>query len=93
MINSFPKEVVRNLKYYIYLLIDPFDNSIFYVGKGQGNRVFSHFKNLDESNRSKRINDILKKGLNPKIEILVHRNLSSWYRRRKNSKKDRSFNY
>lgn len=72
MINSFPKEVVRNLKYYIYLLIDPSDNSIFYVGKGQGNRVFSHFKNLDESNRSKRINDILKKGLNPKIEILVH---------------------
>lgn len=27
---------------YVYLLVDPRDNTIFYVGKGKGNRVFSH---------------------------------------------------
>ena len=34
---------VRNeLKHYVYRLIDPRDGHTFYVGMGQGNRVFDH---------------------------------------------------
>ena len=32
------------MKYYVYHLIDPRDDSVFYVGKGQGNRSFSEEK-------------------------------------------------
>lgn len=28
--------------FYVYNLIDPRDNSIFYVGKGKGNRMYKH---------------------------------------------------
>jgi hypothetical protein len=28
--------------YYVYELIDPFNNEVFYVGKGTGNRVLDH---------------------------------------------------
>jgi len=39
---SFPEEVARELKTYVYRLIDPRNGETFYVGKGRGNRVFSH---------------------------------------------------
>ncbi|MCL4553172.1 MAG: hypothetical protein M1305_06450 [Candidatus Marsarchaeota archaeon] len=32
----------ERLAYYVYLLLDPRDGRIFYVGKGKGNRVFAH---------------------------------------------------
>ena len=35
-------EVVARLGVYVYALRDPRDNSVFYVGKGRGNRVYSH---------------------------------------------------
>jgi len=41
---SFPSEVARTLKTYVYRLIDPRNGETFYVGKGQGNRVFSHIR-------------------------------------------------
>lgn len=31
-----------NADYYVYELIDPRDGSVFYVGKGKGNRIASH---------------------------------------------------
>lgn len=33
-------------EYYVYLLKDPRDEEVFYVGKGKGNRVDDHFKEL-----------------------------------------------
>ncbi len=33
-------------EYYVYALIDPFNNEIFYIGKGKGNRINCHFKEL-----------------------------------------------
>ena len=38
----FSDYVSEQLKAYVYLLIDPRDDEIFYVGKGNGNRVFAH---------------------------------------------------
>lgn len=43
-IQSFPEEVVRRLKTYVYRLIDPRNGETFYVGKGRGNRVFAHIR-------------------------------------------------
>jgi uncharacterized protein len=39
---KFSEFVSDKLKRYVYRLIDPRDGSTFYVGRGQGNRVFSH---------------------------------------------------
>ena len=39
---KFDRFVCDRIGHYVYMLIDPRDNSIFYVGKGCGNRVFDH---------------------------------------------------
>ena len=38
----FPSKVQRNLRNYVYRLIDPRNGDTFYVGRGKGNRVFDH---------------------------------------------------
>lgn len=38
----FSATTIEALNYYVYVLVDPSDNKIFYVGKGKGNRVFNH---------------------------------------------------
>ena len=71
MINNFSTEVLNQLKYYVYRLIDPRDGVTFYVGKGKGNRVFEHLncairENQEEVKKSlklSRIREIQDKGL------------------------------
>ena len=43
-IASFPQEVIEEIGYYVYRLLDPRNGETFYVGKGKGNRVFDHAK-------------------------------------------------
>lgn len=40
--NPLSPRVVENLGLYVYALRDPRDNSVFYVGVGRGNRIYSH---------------------------------------------------
>ena len=42
MVSEFPKSVIERMGYYVYMLKNPLTNTIFYVGKGTGNRIFAH---------------------------------------------------
>lgn len=72
MMQKFPESVIESIKYYVYLYVDPRNEEIFYVGKGKGNRCFSHLSDDSESEKSNRIQDIKRSGYMPRIEILVH---------------------
>ena len=70
--------VIEHLQYYVYRLIDPRDGQTFYVGKGKGNRIFSHIydeqvlKESDvTSDKIQRIRDIKASGL--EVIHVIHR--------------------
>ena len=66
-------DILKKLKWYVYLLSDPNTNEVFYVGKGKGNRVFDHFKNLKKNDpKSQKIKEILNEiGCTRKIKASV----------------------
>ena len=49
-------------EFYVYALIDPRENDIFYIGKGKGGRYLDHIKDVDELEKS---HSKRKKGINP----------------------------
>jgi hypothetical protein len=61
---------------YVYMLVDPRDNKIFYVGEGQGNRVFDHeqeaIESPKESDKLNQIREIHNDGLKVKKYIVRH---------------------
>lgn len=66
--NKFSAITREVLKYYVYILIDPRDNYVFYVGEGCGDRVFDHEKEVEnnfciEKEKHKRIKEIKDSGL------------------------------
>src|SRR5660397_255349 len=75
--DSFPAGVAGKLKTYVYRLIDPRNGETFYVGKGNGNRVFSHIRGEqdldgdDLDNKMKRIRQIRLAGF--EVEHVIHR--------------------
>ena len=76
-IESFPADVARKLKTYVYRLIDPRNGETFYVGKGQGDRVFSHVRGEQKiegdelDNKLKRIREIRVAGF--EVAHVIHR--------------------
>ncbi len=74
-IESFPPGVASKLKTYVYRLIDPRNGEAFYVGKGKGNRVFSHIHEKVEGdeldNKLKRIREIRRAGF--EVAHVIHR--------------------
>ena len=79
MEKSFKQSVIEGLKCYVYVLVDPRNNCIFYVGKGPGNRVYQHAQAaLAEDSPSLKLSTIRELkvlGLDVKYYIIRH-NLS-----------------
>jgi uncharacterized protein len=73
----FDEKTRQELKYYVYMLLDPEDNKPFYVGKGVDNRVFNHLEcalnDIDASNaKYHKIREINQKRQAVKHIILRH---------------------
>ena len=75
-IKLFSEKAVEQLNgFYVYALIDPRNNQVFYIGKGIGNRVFSHEIESGKSPKSekaklKRIQEIEAAGFDVKRIIV-----------------------
>ena len=60
--------------FYVYLLINPINNTIFYIGKGKNKRAEDHLKEnkngrISNAKKHNIINEILSHGLEPNILI------------------------
>lgn len=63
LLSGFSDLTRERILHYVYCLVDPRDNRIFYVGMGQGNRMFDHVKaalsDAKESDKLDLIREIL----------------------------------
>lgn len=71
-LRKIPQKVIEKLQHYVYVYVDPADNSIFYVGKGVGQRALSHLSDGGKSDKTEKIKAIYNRGEEPRIEILIH---------------------
>ena len=77
-IDHFPPNVLDHLGWYVYRLVDPRTEKTFYVGKGQGNRIFDHTKGLlkrqDDDILSLKLDTIRSiQNSGEKVQHIVHR--------------------
>lgn len=72
VVERLPAGVAEQLGFYVYLYVDPRTERPFYVGKGIGSRVLSHFRDPGDSDKTATIAELLALGLEPRLEILAH---------------------
>ena len=65
-----PDEIANKLKSYVYIYIDPRNGEPFYIGKGKGNRLFSHLDDQSDTEKVAKIAEIRQSGEVPQIDIL-----------------------
>ncbi|MEC4050531.1 hypothetical protein OX284_013910 [Flavobacterium sp. SUN046] len=66
---EFSKAVCERIGNYVYVLKDPRNSTIFYIGKGVGNRVFQHISDaLESSNDSDKLN-LIREIMNENLEV------------------------
>lgn len=69
-------KVHEALDYYVYLLRDPRDNAVLYIGKGKGNRLFAHtaaaLKSNLQSRKLQRIREITAAGAEVGMVFVRH---------------------
>jgi len=63
-------DMANTLKCYVYVYSDPRNGKPFYVGKGQGNRVFAHLDDPTDTEKTATIKAIREFGAEPQIDIL-----------------------
>lgn len=71
------QKYIEDKRYYVYGLMNPIDNTIFYVGKGSGKRAYDHLKPSGWGNnfhKRNTIEKIRKDGKEP-IVVFLHENL------------------
>ena len=61
----------NNCEYYVYVYIDPRNYEEFYYGKGKGNRKAAHLKDTKDTDKTKKIQEIRKAGLEPIIRVIA----------------------
>ena len=77
---AFIPGVTEQIGFYVYLLIDPRNDEIFYIGKGAGNRCFAHLTEaqttqadaIGDYEKLARIRDIYTSGDRVRVELLRH---------------------
>ena len=75
-----PPEAAERLgPYYVYVLVDPTDESVFYVGKGSKQRLLHHGREADltggarsRSGKIDRIRAIRQAGFEPRVDVVRH---------------------
>lgn len=72
MLTRFSPRTIKTLGSYVYIYSDPDTQKPFYVGKGKGNRVFDHLKDDSDTPKVAKIQQLLRHGKAPCIEILAY---------------------
>lgn len=70
----FPSNIHKELQNYIYAYYDPTDGTDlpFYIGRGIGNRAFSHLKDSHNPEVQKILDKLNDLGTKPLIKIIIH---------------------